>query len=70
MIAEDNGLTRYQVAEKLGFTPQQIDEMYKKVRRITTQKSFRESIKVDSSELNVHKVEVKAKTTDVSEKEK
>ena len=70
LIADNNELTHYQVAEKLGYTPQQIDEMYKKVRRITTQKSFREGIRVDSSELNVHQTEVESKTPDETEKEK
>lgn len=70
LIADNNELTHYQVAEKLGYTPQQIDEMYKKVRRITTQKSFREGIRVDSSELNVHQTEIESKTSDETEKEK
>lgn len=70
LVSEDNGLTRYQAAEKLGYTPQQIDEMYKKARRITTQKSFRESIKVDPSELSKRKATEETKATVEPEKEK
>lgn len=70
LISEDNGLTRYQDAEKLGYTPQQIDEMYKKARRITTQKSFRKSIKVDPSKLSERKTTEETKATVEPEKEK
>ena len=70
LISEDNGLTRYQAAEKLGYTPQQIDEMYKKARRITTQKSFRKSIKVDPSKLSERKTTEETKATVEPEKEK
>lgn len=71
-MVTDDGITRYQAAEKLGFTPQQIDEMHKKVRRITTQKNFKETIKVSPERMMrvVYKNETEQRTIVEPEKEK
>ena len=70
LISEGNGLTHCQAAKKLGCTPQQIDEMYKKKKRIEAQTSFRESIKVDPSKLRESKTTGETKATVEPEKEK
>ena len=70
LVAENNGLSNYQAAAELGFIPQQIDEMYKKVKRITTQKSFKEQIKVTPEELNPSSIEQGTKPINEPEKEK
>ena len=48
-LIKNNGITAYQAANQLGYLPQQIDEMRKKVNRISREIEFREKCKVTAS---------------------